>query len=187
MPNHIHMHLHLHTDKLGDLMKAIRQLRDSEVLVGYPDDNSGQGTAGEDAGPTDRKTIDANGKATPPITNAALAYIHDNGSPAMNIPARPFLKPGIKAAGDKIAKRHADAAVAALDGDQQRVEANLQAAGIEAVSSVKQKIRSGPFQELSKRTLAARKRWGVTRTKPLLDTLQMLNATNYVVRTKGNR
>jgi len=187
MPNHIHMHLHLHTDKLGDLMKAIRQLRDSEVLVGYPDDNSGQAGAGENAGPTDRKTIEANGTVSTPITNAALAYIHNNGMPSQNIPARPFLKPGIRAAGDKIAKRYADAAIAALDGDQQRVEANLQAAGIEAVSSVKQKLRTGPFKPLSKKTLAARKRRGVTRTKPLLDTLQMFNATNYVVRTKGNR
>lgn len=185
MANHIHMHLHLHTDNMGTLLDALRQLRDSELLVGYPDDDSASGgVKGKGAGPTDRKEL--NGKSQP-ITNAALAYIQDNGSPAMNIPARPFLRPGIRAAGDKIAQRHKDAAIAALDGDQQRVEANLQAAGIEAVSSVKAKIRSGPFKALSKRTLAARKRRGVTRTKPLLDTLQMLNATNYVVRTKGNR
>lgn len=185
MANHIHMHLHLHTDNMGTLLSALRQLRDSEVLVGYPDDNESAGIKGKGAGSTDRKAVE--GKSSEPITNAALAYIHDNGSPAMNIPARPFLKPGIRDAGDKIAHRHKDAAIAALDGNTQRVEANLQAAGIEAVSSVKAKIRSGPFKALSKRTLAARKRRGVTRTKPLLDTLQMLNATNYVVRTKGNR
>jgi hypothetical protein len=63
-------------DRAEELIKAVNELTTSDVLVGIPKKN--------------------NARRDSPIGNAALARIHEFGSPAQNIPARPFLYPGVK-------------------------------------------------------------------------------------------
>ncbi len=83
-------------DRLPDLMKALEDLAKKRVLVGIPADKSFRD--GE-------------------INNAQLAFIHDKGSPAQNIPARSFMEPGIESGLPAITAQLKKTAQAAFDGD----------------------------------------------------------------------
>lgn len=183
--------LQIKQDNLADVLKSIKALSKKDVLVGVPNANADRDD--EDRGP---------------INNAALAFIHDNGSPAANIPARPFLRAGIEEDKEKIEQRLKKAADAALDGDSNKVDQQLHAAGLIGQNAVRNKINSGDFAPLSDATLearASRKTPGVRLNKgaatelerrdsgqapstdfakPLIDTGQLRNSITYVVREK---
>jgi hypothetical protein len=154
-------------DNTADLLKAVTLLEKKQVLVGVPVE-------------TAEREVDPDS----PINNAALAYIHNYGSPTQNIPPRPFLEPGIKNAQADIVAQFRKAGEAALDARPDGVTKGFIAAGIVAVSGVKSKITMGPFEPLAPSTLAARRRKGRTGTSPLIDTGALRNSINYVVRDK---
>lgn len=129
------------SDKLADVLKNISGLVCKQVLVGIPDST------------TERNDEDDEG----PMNNATLGYLHENGSPANNLPARPFLIPGIEDATSDIAGRLRKAADAALDGKADKVDQQLNAAGLIAQNSVKEKISTGDFAPLSPSTVASRR------------------------------
>ena len=156
-------------DRLGQIVKAINDLTRKDVLIGIPEAE------------TNRQDEDG---STESVTNAALGYIHEHGSPANNIPARPFLIPGVKDAHDAIEKRLKKAADAALKGNKAEVDRQLHSAGVEAQDAVKTKINSGDFKPLSEATLAQRRARGRTGTLPLIDTTKLRNSITYVVRGK---
>lgn len=169
-------------DRLNEVVKSIGKLAKMDVLVGIPESEN----ARNDEGPN----------------NAALGYIHEHGSPSNNIPARPFLIPGVAEAKGKFRPRLANAAKAALDGKGKEALRQLDSAGITAENSVKRKINSGDFVPLSDATLrgrAARGRVGAAEelqrraegfaagtelAKPLIDTGQLRNSITHVVREK---
>lgn len=179
-------------DKLKQVLQGLLDISTKRVLVGIPD-----GTTG--------RTDDDQG----PMNNATLGYIHENGSPAANIPARPHLIPGVEDAADEIAERLKKAWQAALDGKKDKVRQQLEAAGLVAQNSVKNKINDGDFAPLSPVTLQLRywAKEGVEITgktvgyaahlvknglenhpgvsdKPLVVTGQYRNSITYVVRSK---
>ncbi len=133
------------TDHMGDLLKALDAIVAKEVLVGFPDD----GKAREDE----------NGNPTP-ITNAAIAYVQDRGSPEANIPARPFMVPGIESRQDSIADGMKHVIVAALDGQRQATDLSLHMVGTIARDAIKAKILDGPFEPLAESTLRSRQAHG---------------------------
>jgi hypothetical protein len=145
------------------LDKRIRELADSEVLVGVPREGSQRQGA---------------------ISNAALAYIHDNGAPEAGIPPRPFMKPGIKDASEKIKAHMKQAGQAALHGRAEAVERAFHAVGLTAVSSIQAVIRARIPPLLAESTLAARRRRGRTGDVPLIDTGALIAALTYVIRRK---
>jgi hypothetical protein len=151
-------------DGLPALVKAIGDLAKKQVLVGVPADKSFRD--GE-------------------INNAQLAFIHDKGSPAQNIPARPFLEPGIEQGLPAIKVQLKKAAEAAFDGNTRDVDKGLNAAGLVAADAVKRKIVDGPFTPLAAATLAARRRKGFVGTSPLTVTGQLRNAVSYIIRQKS--
>lgn len=176
-------------DRLFDLKSAIAELRRYEVLVGFPEDT------------TERQDAEA-----AEITNASLGYIHDNGAPEANIPARPFMEPGIMAAREKIQARLFAMALATLrGGGKQSIHQGYHAVGLIAQAALRAKINEGIEPPLSERTLrarAAKGRKGAKKelerrakgqapstafAKPLIDSAQMRNAINYVVRDRKNR
>lgn len=172
------------SDNLQRVLASLGELTKIDVLVGIPSQN------------TDRK------EPGDPVDNAMLGYLHENGSPVRNIPARPFLVPGIKAVQPEIAERLRRAALGGLIGDPAEVRRQMGAAGQVAVSSVKATINAGIEPPLSKATLEARARRGrkgaikelANRTagiapstqlaKPLIDTGQLRNSITYVLRKK---
>lgn len=170
-------------DKLGVVIKAISQLATKEVLVGVPQAN-------------------AERDDDQPISNAAIGYLMETGSPANNIQARPHLVPGIQDVQDEVAGRLRKAATAALTGSPSGVNAALNAAGMVGQRGVRAKITEGPFVPLAESTLRARARRGRkgaakelasraagntpdnANAKPLIDTGQYRQAITYVVRQK---
>lgn len=167
-------------DRTVEVAKAIELLATTRVMVGVP------------ASEALRKPDDEERRS--PINNAALAYIHENGAPEVGIPPRPFLKPALREHKDEITRGLKIAGQLALDGKgAEKVLKQLKVVGIRAVSAVKMKIRTGPFVPLKPRTIAARRRrskgskyrrkaTGASDVTPLIDTAQMLNAINFVIR-----
>ncbi len=144
--------------------RALKALVAQDVLVGVPE-----------------KT---NRRKEPKVNNAMLAYIHDNGSPLRGIPAREFLRPGIKTVQLEIAARFGQAGRKALEGNHQEVTKGLMDAGLIAQKAVRRKITVGPFKPLKASTLRARRRRGRKGTSPLIDTGQLRQAINFVIRNK---
>lgn len=152
-------------DRLDGVLASINELVKKQVLVGVPDSAP------------DRKEG--------PLSNAQIGYILEHGSPANNLPPRPHLLPGVQDARPKVEPELQAGVNAALDGDAQMVDTRLNRAGIVAASSVKAKINSNVQPALSERTLADRRRRGVTRENTLVDTAQYRNSITHVVRKKG--
>jgi hypothetical protein len=155
-------------DNSKELMKAVRRLTKMDVLVGVP----------QKSGARKRSKVN----------NAMLAYIHDNGSPLSHIPPRPFLRTGIQEGKKEIVHYLDGAAKGALNGDPEAVEKGLNAAGLVAQKSVRRKIQTGPFTPLKASTIRARRSKRKSRNNnsitPLIDTGQMRNSINYVIRKK---
>lgn len=153
---------------LPGLKSRVEELTKSQVLVGVPRED------------TTRKSNEKKG----PMNNATLAYIHDKGSPAANIPARPFMVPGIKAVQPRVAQVLKTGAQAVLQGAPSGMPNALHKAGLIAQASIRGKINEGIPPPLAPSTLAARRRRGRKGEKPLVDTGQLRNSINYVIRTK---
>lgn len=163
-------------DNSAGLARAISSLTKTACLVGFP------------ASEAERKPEP--GEAGQPMTNAALGYIHNNGSPAANIPARPFMEPGVAAASGSIAAAYSKAAKAVLDqpaNAETIIDAAHHKVGLTAQDSIQSKIEAGIPPALSERTMADRKRrFGADAPEtPLIDSGQMKNAVTYVIRPKG--
>lgn len=153
--------------------KAIKELAGKRLLVGIPQD--------KDPRPGE------------PIGNAGLGFIHEFGSPAVNIPPRPFLIPGVESAMPQITRELRAAAVAALDGKS--ADQGLGRAGIIAVRTVQARIAAGIPPPLAPATVARRRirtpgssyrRRATTPADviPLIDTGQMLRSITWVIRRR---
>ena len=157
-------------DIVAAVLSRIKYMSQKSVYVGYPDN----GGARQD---------DSSGKA--PATNAQLAYIHEHGSPARNIPARPFLSVGVKNVEERAVKILKDEAVKLVDGKVSSIDAGLDKAGQVARDGVKRAITVGEgFAPLSDQTIKARERKGYKGKKPLIRTGQLRNSVSYVVRNR---
>ena len=187
--------LKMSRDGLADLMASLTTLANSEVLVGFPEETTERGDAEE---------IE---ESKGPITNAALGYIHDNGSPEVNIPARPFMIPGIENAKEAVTDKLGQMARAVVTkgAGADRVAQGFEQVGSIAELAIKNKINEGIPPPLSEYTLQERARKGrkgakeelalrakgeepgTQLAKPLVDTAQMRNSVKYVVRARRAR
>jgi hypothetical protein len=189
---------------LEELVEALALALDVEVLVGFPDDGSYRK---EETGETDDYGKAILGKGAADVTNAMLGYIHDNGSPEANIPARSFMLPGIEAVRPRLESRLASI----INGVVKRgegtifVEMHLIEVGVVAQKSIQNTINEGIPPPLAESTLRARAKRGrkgagielLSRSmglppsmdfaKPLVDTAQMRNAVNFVLRSRKLR
>lgn len=183
---------------LEQVRRSLELLASVEILVGFPED-----TTARDEDPNDDP--DSRG-----ITNAALGYIHDNGSPEANIPARPFMVPAMQEAEKDVEKGLSGAMRQAMRGDAHTMEQALIATGLKVKLAIQNKINEGIPPPLSDRTLQKRARRGknssiaraaqmeldrrgkgydplMVLAKPLIETAQMRNAVNFVIRAKSKR
>lgn len=179
-------------NNLKDVLAAVMALASSEVLVGVPEET------------TDAREAEPGEK---PITNAALAYIHDNGAPESGIPARPFMLPGMQSAEKEVEKHLSGAMKAAMRGNATMAEGQMQAAGLRAQLGIQNKIKEGIPPPLALSTLkrrAAKGRKGAAYelerlgkgldpiagmqlAKPLIDTGDMLKSIKFVIRSRKKR
>jgi hypothetical protein len=200
-PNQPQVPLHgpatLEEDHTRELAQALDALGRIEVLIGIPSD-------------TDQPHYNERQRATQTEarsggegiqSNATLGYIHEHGAPSQNIPARPWLGPGVEESKDQWLRYMQQAGQAALTFRQGTAPGTVQpfdpttmykalhAAGTTAVSAVKNRIVAGLEPRLSERTVAARRRRTPSRqamtsadVTPLVDTAQMLNSISYVIK-----
>jgi len=169
-------------DRTAKIAKDLDRLTRENVLVGVP-------------GKTDKRKEGE-------VTNATLAFIHDQGSPAQNIPARPFMKPGIKAVQKQITSILRAGAMDVLSGQSGAAERALNKAGLTASSSIKNVINEGIAPPLKWSTVKGRLRNKIAvkgakaalahggdmpdmaDAKPLVATGQLRNSITYVIRDK---
>jgi len=181
-------------DNVGQVLASIQRLVGQEVLVGIP------------ASQAERSDEDPQ-----PMNNAQLGYVHENGSPAQNIPARPFLIPGVEDTQEGYTRQLQKAVKAAMDGDSEGVQAALNGAGTIATSGARNKIATGEFEPLSPATVRNRRKNRSTKSmrtaekkyleliaggatpeqaqneagiRPLINTGQLRNSLTYVIRKK---
>lgn len=180
-------------DSVNAVVKGINELVGKRVLVGYPESSS----------------HDSRGGGEP--TNAQLAYTHEFGAPANNLPARPFVIPGVEKAEDGSVKMLRKAADFAIAGKPNLSDEQLNRAGLNAVNSVKNEISTASFVPLKPATIRGRKYGRQTKSRrqseteylrlvdegmdpgaaqtatgiqPLVNTGQLRNAATYVIRRK---
>ena len=177
-------------DQVEDVLKAVRQLVSVEILVGIPGENA--------------ERQPAPGASPSPISNVQIGLISEFGSPAQNIPARPFLVPGVRDALPALLPKLKRAGQLALDfkGPVPVTQA-LIGVGIAAASAVQMKITTGPFQPIADATKRARlyrkmgyrnasearkqkmmAKWMAGDFKPLLDSGAMRASVTFVIRPK---
>jgi hypothetical protein len=112
------------------------------------------------------------GRRDSDLSNAQIAYLNEHGSPARNVPARPFVGPGVKEALPElkaVARQVAKKALTSLNPGDVASGMRIIAAGLEA--AIKKKILTGHFAPLKPATI---KRKG--HSKPLIDTGQMYDS-----------
>lgn len=174
-------------DKVNEVLDSVRRLTRQEILVGIPGENAG------------RK--DTDGK---PVTNVVLGYVHEFGDPARNIPARPFLVPGVRGALPRLIPKLKKAGQVAIDlKNISAITKQMIDVGNVAATAVQMKITNGPFApiaEMTKRGRLTRKesyknasakrkatmmtKWMAGNFKPLIDTGAMRQAITFVIRPK---
>lgn len=154
-------------DNVPAVLAGLKFLASTRIKVGIPSTKN------------EREDEDGN---RAPIGNAAIGFIQENGDPEMNLPARPWLKPGVASNEDQNVKRFKQAGKAVLDGDKSKAEKIYTAIGLSNQGAVQRYMRdSGNFVPLSDRTLAARRAHGRTGTKPLIDTAQLIQHVSFVI------
>lgn len=166
------MTMRITKDRLKQVLRETRELQNRSVYVGVP---------------SMKATRDEQEKGHE-VNNAYIGIIMEFGAPRANIPARPWLVPGVRAAEEKIRQRFKKAAEEIFNGNKSNYEQHLDAAGLQAQNSVKRRIRNVIPPPLSDRTLYARKHRKVAPRQgetPLIDTGKFLNSISYVIRNKG--
>jgi len=103
---------------LQAMQAALKELENTQVLVGIPEDDT-QRQEGQ-------------------ISNAALLYIHSNGSPKQGIPARPVIEPALEQNKERIGTVIGTATKAAMAGDTAGMRQKLGEAGLAGQSAAKQ-------------------------------------------------
>lgn len=125
------------TDHVTKVVQGLTALLSKEVLIGIPEDSGGRNDG--------------------PVNNATIGYAMEFGLPEQNVPARPFLIPGVNAARQTAVVQLRKATDKALEGDKAGAERAMYKAGAIAMNFVKAKISSNIPPPLSPKTIRARK------------------------------
>lgn len=161
-----------------NLVMGWKHFAENEVVVGITEETASRGG---------------------PINNAELLYLHSNGVPSHNIPARPVLEPAL--AEDDVREQIQDLMKSAAEsalvfGDTEACDAKWEKAGMVARDACKKRILSGipppnaPSTMARKMAKAKKKPSKVAEENgaggaiPLIDTGAMMNAITYAVRRK---
>ena len=150
------------TQTIWNLILGWKYFLETEVVVGITEDSN----VARDHG----------------FTNAGLLYMHEQGVPSHNIPARPVLKPAIaqEDVKEQIEIMMRDAAVEALvHGDRDKAEKCFEKAGMLGRDACKNYITGGNLAANAPSTIAKK-----GSSTPLVDTGSLLGSISYAVRKK---
>lgn len=148
-----------HRGGFAGVLARLQTLKKVAVLVGIPSEKASR-TAAD-------------------INNAELLYIHTNGSPLRNIPARPVIEPALKANKEKIMAEYSKAVSAAAEGSDSKLVTALTRTGLAGENAARDWF-TDPRNEWAPNTPKTIARKGSSR--PLIDTSAMRKAITHVVR-----
>ncbi len=140
-------------------------MAENSVLVGIPSGSAKNQRKDEDT-----------------FTNANIGFVMEYGAPEINVPARPFLIPGVNSVWSEIQKRLSKGAKKLLTDPSFSVKVLLESTGLMAQNGVQKYMTDAHFVPLSDSTLAARRRKGRMGTKPLIDTGALRQSITFVVK-----
>lgn len=151
------------------MMNTLNKMMENEVYVGIADDT------------TEREADDTG------ITNAELLFIHTNGSPVNNIPARPVIEPAIYNDKDRLADMMKKAAQLFMEGRDEEAIKQLQRVGMRGQNVSRQWFvdEKNGWPPNAPAVREAKIRKGSTDPKPLIDTGELRKSITYFVKTKG--
>lgn len=146
---------------IRNVIQGFAWIREHEVLVGVPQEKAGRKTEGPD--------------------NAQLLYIHTQGSPARNIPARPTIEPAIQKHenANRIQELLLDGMRTAFTGNLNGAEAAWSKAGMVGARAAQERFGSDELAPNAPYTIAKK-----GSSKPLIDTGALRAAVTYVIRKK---
>lgn len=154
-------------DGFKKMMNGLNYLKDSAVYVGI----------------TEKETS----RKDESITNAELLFIHTNGSPINNIPARPVIEPALKNDRERLGKMMEKVALSALENNFEEADKNLKLTGMRG-QNVSRAWFTDPkngWPPNSPAVIMAKRRKGSTNPRPLIDTGELRKSITYVVVSKG--
>lgn len=163
------------------LQDAIDFLEDNYVLVGIPDSKPPNNIGLEE----DPSNIDTQRE----ISNAELLFIHTNGSPINNIPARPVIEPAIVHNRATIYKLMKNSAIDAMAGNIPEARLDLEDLGQHS-SDVCKKWFVDPANGWPENVPSVKRRKmkkGSSEPRPLIDTGQLRKSITYVMVRDGGR
>lgn len=179
---------------LRELRKQLQALAKKEVLVGIPAENSTREHSSEInnaellyiqshgvRSASMRKEMQGNLDSGMKYSKAHELYLQSHGSPMYHVPPRPVLEPAIASQKETIGKLIGVASKNALEGKPAQCEANLNKAGMVAVSAARGWFEN-PANGWPPNTPYTIKKKGSS--QPLIDTGEMRKAITYVVRDK---
>ena len=156
-------------DKVGKLIKGINYTKDNYLLIGIPQ----------------KKTTRENEA----ITNAELLFIHTNGSPINNVPARPVIEPALEDDMERLTSMLKDFANEAIEGNFEESQKQLERTGMRAQNVCRNWFTNAdnnwPENAPSVRERKIKK--GSTEPRPLIDTGELRKSIIYVVVKDGER
>lgn len=179
---------------LRELRKQLKALAKKEVLVGIPAENSTREHSSEInnaellyiqshgvRSASMRKEMQGNLDSGMKYSKAHELYLQSHGSPMYHVPPRPVLEPAIASQKETIGKLIGAASKNALEGKPAQCEANLNKAGMVAVSATRGWFEN-PANGWPPNAPYTIKKKGSS--QPLIDTGEMRKAITYVVRDK---
>lgn len=156
-------------DKVSKVVKGLNYIKNNYVLVGIPQKETRR--EGEE------------------VTNAELLYIHTNGSPINNVPARPVIEPAIEDDEERLSRMLKQMAEEALEGDLGNAEKNLESVGMRA-QNISRNWFTNPDNNWPENAPSVRERKvkkGSTDPRPLIDTGELRKSITYVLVKDGDR
>jgi hypothetical protein len=114
------------------------------------------------------------------VNNAELLYIHTNGSPLKNIPARPVLEPALEDTQNRalIEPELRDVITSSLDGNQAAALQHLNRAGLLGQNAARGWFTNGKNHWAPNAPSTIRRKGS---SRPLIDTGSMRQAITFVV------
>lgn len=157
------------TDNFSRQLQALEFVKDNEVYVGIQQKDA------------TRENEDVN--------NAELLFIHTNGSPVRNIPARSVIEPAIKDSSEQLSRIMLRAAQYALQGKFAEATKQLHIVGTRGrdVSKLWFTNPKNHWPPNAPSVIKEKLKKGSTDPKPLIDTGELRNAISYFVKTKGRQ
>lgn len=186
----------VNTDKTKNIQKALNALKNMDVLVGVPEENSSDRETGDITnaelayihthGIRRRPMIDEMDKEMDqgtPYSKAFQMYLQTNGSPLWQSPPRPIIEPAIEDKDNNapIAGELKQAVEKAMEGDLPGAENHLAKAGMLGQNAARDWF-TNPKNGWPANAESTIKQKGSD--QPLIDTGELRKAITYVVRKK---